>query len=331
MKSLSLDEQTTRQLALIRLLHHQGVEQAARPEPLSLFSLLTFHDSVELFLVLAADYLGVQLPQRDPGFLDYWHLLRRTNEFPAGVNLTGKGRMDRLNRNRNALKHAGAFPSRSAIDDALASTTSFFEDNTQPVFGVAFDSIDMADVVPQEHIRTRRKTAQAAETWRNRPHAMEELARAFRALFDPYAESGPINRRFGRKMPRTILGAQAMAETLQSLAKEAGSRNLGNYRSAGRNLDDNIAKLNQAVSAMQRGIRVLSLGIDYTRYARFEQLTPTLIGSDEYGVAHFDEDYTPTHKEYEFCVQFVISATLRLAEVEADTERPSWVQASLAE
>jgi hypothetical protein len=39
-------------------LYQQGIEQARRPEPLSLASLLTFHDSVELFLVLAADHLG---------------------------------------------------------------------------------------------------------------------------------------------------------------------------------------------------------------------------------------------------------------------------------
>src|SRR5262249_22431412 len=114
MTSPTLDAATMRQLALIRLLYLQGAEQAARPEPTSLFSLLTFHDSVELFLVLAADHLGAQMPKGDPGFMDYWHILRPTEAFPTGVNLTGKGRMDRLNRNRNALKHAGALPSREA-------------------------------------------------------------------------------------------------------------------------------------------------------------------------------------------------------------------------
>ena len=71
--------------------------------------------------------------------------------------------MDRLNRYRNALKHAGAFPGREAVEDALTVTASFFENNTPAVFGVAFDTIDMTDIVPQDHARARLKAAAAAE------------------------------------------------------------------------------------------------------------------------------------------------------------------------
>ena len=92
------------------------------------------------------NHLGVPLPRRDPNFLDCWQVLRRRDDFQAGVNLTVQLGMDRLNRARNNLKHVGALPGREAVDYALCATKTFFEDNTKPVFGVAFDAIDMADV-----------------------------------------------------------------------------------------------------------------------------------------------------------------------------------------
>ena len=95
--------------------------------------------------------------------------------------------MDRLNRYRNALKHAGAFPGRKAVEDALTTTTSFFENNTPAVFGVAFDAIDMTDVVPQDDTRSRLKAAAAAQAAGDRKEAMAQPDEAFAELFYPYA------------------------------------------------------------------------------------------------------------------------------------------------
>lgn len=168
MASPSVDAPTMNRLAFIRMLYQQGIDQARRPEPLSFASLQSFHDCVELFLVLAKDHLRAPLPRRDPNFLDYWQILRCTETFPAGVGLSGQPGMDRLNRYRNALKHAGAFPGCEAVEDALTTTASFFENNTPIVFGVAFDAIDMTDVVPQDDVRSRLKAAAATETGKRR-------------------------------------------------------------------------------------------------------------------------------------------------------------------
>jgi hypothetical protein len=57
------------------------------------------------------------------------------------------------------------------------------------VFGVAFDAIDMADVVPQENIRKLLKSAAATEAAGDRNEAMADLVEAFDILFHPYAAS----------------------------------------------------------------------------------------------------------------------------------------------
>jgi len=330
MTNPTLDEATLKQLALIRLLYLQGVEQSGRPEPFSLFSLLTFHDAVELFLILATEHLNAPVPTKgDPGFMDYWHILRRTDAFPAGVNLLGKGRIERLNRNRNAFKHVGSPPSQSHVDDGLRSATIFFEDNTEPVFGMAFDAIDLADVVPQEDIRKHLKAAAVAEEAGKRKEAMAGLAWAFSKLFDPYTQRQFSPYGFGGKMPRTA-EANGIAAQLFILATELRSRQAGNMRSAAKHVDRNIAQLNAAVSAMQGGMRVLALGIDYSRYTRFQRLTPTVLRDDDPPSLLVDADYAPTREEYDYCVQFVISVALRLAEVEASAVMPSWERARTA-
>lgn len=184
------------QLAFIRLLYLQAVSQSDLPEPLKYTSVLTFHDTVELFLVLAVEHLGAPLPRRDPNFLQYWEILRATADFPDGVELSGQPGMDRLNRYRNNLKHAGAWPGSDAVDDAQSSASSFLEDNTPRVFDVQFAAVDMADVVPREDTRRRLKAAVAAENAGNRTEAMGQLQQAFAGLLREQVGSG-FGTRFG--------------------------------------------------------------------------------------------------------------------------------------
>ncbi|MCD0453339.1 hypothetical protein LO762_29775 [Actinocorallia sp. API 0066] len=51
-------------LAFIQYLHHLGDQQAHLPEPMRTSSVLTYHDAVELFLVLAGDHLNADLDPR---------------------------------------------------------------------------------------------------------------------------------------------------------------------------------------------------------------------------------------------------------------------------
>lgn len=47
-----IDQVIVKRLALIRYLYTVGVEQSYRPEPLCSASILTFHDSIELFFTI---------------------------------------------------------------------------------------------------------------------------------------------------------------------------------------------------------------------------------------------------------------------------------------
>lgn len=59
-----------KQLSFIKYLFSIGFEQAERPEPMCYAALLTFHDSVELFLNLSAQHLDAPI-KNNQNFIDY--------------------------------------------------------------------------------------------------------------------------------------------------------------------------------------------------------------------------------------------------------------------
>jgi hypothetical protein len=286
---------------------------------------LTFHDAVELFLVLAADHLGLPAQRRDPNFMDYWRILAPTSDFPAGVALSGQQGMDRLNRHRNALKHAGAMPGMGAVQDANRSVSSFFEDNTPRVFiDVEFSNIDMADVVPQADTRAMLRAASLADAAGDRVEAMALLWESFNHLFQervgppewhsPYA--------FGPRVDR--IGFFGIAAMFHQIANAIKGEHSSGIARTGQKLSKLIDDLSDAVPQMQYATRVMALGLDYSRYARFRMLTPAVFGAGNERSVSPEPGYAPNKEEYEFCVQFVITASLRMAELEAQSLTPSW-------
>lgn len=128
-----LDRAKMNRLAFIRLLYLQGIEQYSQPRPLSAASILTFHDTAELFLILAADHLQAGPVSQNPSLLQYWTVLRPRRGF-TGVELSGQHGIARLISVRNDLKHLGALPSAEAVDDARSSVTWLCQPQLAPLF-----------------------------------------------------------------------------------------------------------------------------------------------------------------------------------------------------
>jgi len=206
---------------------------------------------------------------------------------------------------RVALKHRGTLPGSAAVDQACSDTSSFLEVNTQLVFGLAFADIDMAEVIPQTGARDKVKTASAAAATGDLTEAMGLLAEAYD---DPFRVAGP--------QPSPV--AEAFGQTIR---EHPGAPRLGDMT-----FDNHLLQISEAVKKMQRGLRVMALGIDYWQFNRFQVLTPSLryfVGSQT-PQRHYPSGYAPTIDEFDFCRQFIITVALRLAEAEAHTVQPSW-------
>jgi hypothetical protein len=320
----AITRETAERLAFIRLLYREGIRQADQPEPLNAQGVLTMHDACELLLGLAADTVGASVP-KNIEFMAYWSQLD-PGKHPGGISLPARQRMQRVNNARNDLKHHGIRPSLATVQQVRADATVFIEDTVQALFRRPVASIDMADIVGQPDIRTKLKSATAHEANGDTRDAMADLTEAFEDLFRPYAGS-PFGRAgtygFGPTVTRGFGHPIGMNHAMTRIGSAIRINNAGDLTSAGRKIDDEMRKLTDVVAAMQRGMRVMAVGIDYPQYVRFEQLTPQVYRSPGDRQIMADQNYAPTHDEFQDCYEFVISVSLRMARLE--TSQPSWL------
>lgn len=66
-----MNELTTKRLAIIKQLYLQGINQSYDSEPMNGFCLLSFHDSVEMFMKLCAEQKNIKI-NSDVNFGDYF-------------------------------------------------------------------------------------------------------------------------------------------------------------------------------------------------------------------------------------------------------------------
>lgn len=181
--SQALNSSTVRRLAFIRFLYLQGLEQAGRPQPLAATALLSFHDAVEMFLLLAAEHLNVNL-DRNTTFDGYWTQIAAQ----AGVQLPSRNAMRRMNNSRVNFKHHGSIPSATDLDQFRGDVTTFFTDATQAVFAGDFTSIDMTDLITQQAALTRIRDAETHASQGDYVEALALLSEALDDLLDDYAD-----------------------------------------------------------------------------------------------------------------------------------------------
>lgn len=310
MANPSLSPQTMKRLAFIRLLYGQAVDQSGLPEPLNVTSILSMHDAVELFLILTGEHLGATLPDRTE-FMKYWTELH-PNKFSHGVGLSGKTAMGRLNRVRNAFKHAGTMPGITAVEQARVDVTSFFEDNMPKVFNITFDEINMVDIIPQPQTRDTLKKSAAANAAGDRIEAMVLLVEAFDELFNQHVRPGgypPSAFNFGPNISFPL-----RENDIHAILRQSDNASRRMPARGAEQLAKQINDLTEVVIAIQAAMRVTAIGLDYSQYDRFRQLTPhvnrTLDGNTHRA---YSPNYAPSQDEFECCRQFVIAVAFRLA------------------
>lgn len=316
---MPLNPDTVRRLAFIRYLHTLGTEQARLPEPLSSACVLTLQDAVESFLILATDHFGAGA---SPNFDRYWEKL--APHLPDGVGLAVEQGMKRLNKARVNLKHYGARPDAESIALAVRDTATFMASNTMLVFGIDYESVSMAHVIVQEPVRELVTKAESASASGDRIGAMIALADAFEMLFEPHQ---PDRSTWGQGSSPLAFGPR-LASSLKA-DRIARLLDAGQHRIHGHDcqqMGEQIEALTRIVDEVRPAVRMAALGVSFSAYQRFQTLTPVaarfINGRTEYRAP---EGYKPSSEEYAFCLQFVVSVSLRLADLDAHMAPPGWL------
>ncbi|WP_155830379.1 hypothetical protein [Glycomyces tenuis] len=286
-----------RRMAHARYLHQLAVDQAKLPDPQASVSILLLHDAVESFLALAGEHVGVAPREFDK----YW------TDFQArGIDLPIRAGMSRLNKVRVNLKHYGAHPSLTTIQQLISDAGTFLAEGARLVFNVEYESISMVDLVSQPLPHELAEEAEAAVASGDIVTGMMRLREAFEQLFAAHQPAAYVQRSVFSFGPKLTFPSAA-ADDLD--------------------LEDDFMSIIDVVQPLQIAVRLAVLSIDYTAYLRFDLLTPQNDKPYVHALYHWaaPSGYAPTQEDFDFCMQFVVTASLRLTAAETQASDPPWV------
>ncbi len=287
-------------LALIKYMFNTALEQSKQPEPLCGLSILTFHDCIELFLIFALEKLTGN--KQDKGFSDYWEPISQK----LGRPLTGREEMQRLNKSRVNFKHYGILPSTLDIEGYRSSCMNFLKENTNPIFGIEFESISLISLVKYPDVQSRLQTAAKLMSEGNLQEAINDIGIAFQIMINDYMRRKTTNS--GRSP--FFFGESMKYESGHSLS------------TSDKDLKRFVDKTRRSIDSIQEALKIISLGMDFRRYVKFDYLTPFIsqMASGRY-VVDIDSRQSPiTIEDCEFCMNFVIDSSLKLQEFDYNTK-----------
>lgn len=287
---------TLETLAFIKYLFGQAQGEAQKPEPFCTVGLLTLHDAVELFLVLAREQPGVDMSQvkpASPNFMDYWNMI-----LPDGTQLGQKASMHKLNKMRVDLKHFGVILPRKEIISLGTLVEEFFEQNTPSAFGLPFGQISLLFLVSHTRAKTHLETAEAANEGGDVETALAELAIAFEILMDYYNDLSNVPLKHERHTwPARF---QYRSDKLDAVG-------------------DQIDDLNRQVKDIETAVSLLALEVRYASYLIFKSHTPHVASylardlEDGRGYQVFKRtDYVPSKEKYQTCLNFVVEVAVSI-------------------
>ena len=272
-----------KRLSIVKLLYKQGVEQSKQSEATSFFSILSFHDCVDMFLNIAAEHINVPKKANQKLYLrDYLTLI---------PNIIGDASMLKLNDRRNNIKHNSVIPGRIEIEASRVNVTDFLIDNTPIIFGFRFEDISLFELVAFSETKNHLISSQSAIDKAENQKAIEEVTIGFYKLIYSYKNS-KINWRRGQQFE--FITPIHFRDTQSSRA---------------------LAKINENLISINMALEIIALGLDYRKYSKFQILTPiaTKMQNGEYVLEMFGERNW-NKENCQFLIDFVVECALKLQE-----------------
>ena len=275
-----MDALTMKRLALVRHLFNVGIEQSHQAEPMNSVSLLSFHDAVELFLQLTTEHRGIS--KNDRTFMAYWDAIAPK----IGEPLRQQESMKRMNRARSQLKHHGVLPASTDVESFRVSTTNFFLENTPLVFGKEFGDISLVDFVSSQNVHAKLSNAEELIKKQRLKDALKETELAFNSIVHEYISS--------KLHPGSSLFKFENEFKPHLVLTEDGD------------VDDFVDEVGEAIPPMQEAVTILSLGLDYRKYAKFKSILSRGISQQ------IPEPKNDEAAHVAFCFNYVIESAIHL-------------------
>ncbi|SBV92947.1 conserved hypothetical protein [uncultured Dysgonomonas sp.] len=283
-----------RRLALIKYLYKIGEQQSRQVETIAGFSILSFHDCIEMFLLLVAEHNNVKSDSLS--FMGFW------DKFP---NLTLKESMRAVKDRRVSAKHKGQFPSKSDIDISRISITDFLEQNSKIQFGVEFKDVSLLDLVVYDEVRKYLEQAQKSVDNKRFEESLLNSKVAFEELLYFYESN---------KKDDWYKNVLDIGETVNNKYEYLVGRN--------RNETEWFENITKTTNRIREILKITALGIDFKRYSLFQFLTPEIY-KDMNGDYHAlrlpsEKGRKIDERSSQLCIDFVLDCSIKLQKFDFD-------------
>lgn len=286
-----------KRLSLVKYLYKQGIQQSMQGEAVAGFSLLSLHDSVEIFLFLVAENNNVK-EFRKLNFLDFWQ------KIPS---LTMQGSMSVVNNIRVAIKHRGQMPSKSDINDCITRVSDFLKENIKKQFNLSFEDISLCGLIQYADVREQLIKAEKELKERNYFESLVKSKIAFILLLNEFENSKKV------WFDNIFDIGDKIRDEYKSL--------VGNSRES-----KWFSNITETTNEIRDAVKIIGLGIDYKKYSLFKKITPTiynyqsefrLLGEKEF----YDERIFINETSCVFCIDFVIETAIIFQDDDFDVKK----------
>jgi len=270
-------------LILSKFLYSKAVKESYQKGIPSKISILTFHDSVEMFLYMALLHNKNTSSQR--GFMRFW------KDFPL---LTHKNEMDSFNTIRNKLKHEGIEPSSKSVVDSRNDVFEFYQANAKNLFDTEYSEITLTSLIRFSEVKNLMKESESHLLSKEYSNSVECTAKAFYQSL--YLHKNLVRGFFFRKSD--------MRDFHQMTKRVRGNLVVNDFsETKEREMEDELSIIQ-------------SLVVDPRRYFKFKNNVIEIIrfGDDRLEVVKKKEPITEV--DAEDCFNFVIDVILSVQEYE---------------
>lgn len=309
-----VDDIITEKLSFIKYLYTLGLEQSRLSEPINSVSILLFHDSVELFLILLLDSQDMSIHNK-PFMQIFDEIHKKIPKFK-----TSQSDIRRLNDIRVNLKHRGNRVAQSDIDRCRSIVTEFFNHNTPLFFKVEFESISLLNLLHNED--AKKSFIDIQELMKN--SKFNECIIKIGDLFDKLLYSSIIQNPY---VDEQYPGSEFMNmwnvqnnidfyDDLVDLKNETiyTKNEITNVKNEIADIKNKIEKMSNKFKIISEGQIILSLGLDYHKYLNFRQI----ITFETYNRGYTNHDFLNREEikydidSCQFCYRYTLDCAIRL-------------------
>lgn len=291
-------------MTLIKYLFNQGVEQSKKAETIAGFSLMQFHDAVEMFLLLVAEKRG-EKDFQSWNFMKFWDKIS---------DLTMKSQMDSMKNRRVRLKHHGEFPSHNDVEECRINVSTFLAENSKIQFDIEFSKISLIDLVSYEDARGYLGKAEMELKDGRYYQCLVFVRQAFIALLKDF-ENTKVNW-FNSIFNIGIEPRQTYKGAIKAIDKKKYEYNIVWFND-----------IDKTVKELRNALKLTAIGVDYKRYALFNAVAPNgwrdtkgtfhIRESEEY----FNRMVKANDELCEMCINFIIDCAVKLQDSDYDTAK----------